>query len=103
MPKADLERTAARKFKDPDSFVFKDGREFLRGDDWEDRKFELLTRARGICEHESGCRREGEHPHHRIKRSLAHDDRLTNLVLLCVKHHREEHPEKEPQWTRRTA
>lgn len=95
--KADVAATAARKFKDPGSFVFKDGREFLKGDDWEDRKFELLKRCHGQCEylipvqqqsHPIRCTREAADPHHNVLRSVKRDDRLDALTALCRHHHK---------------
>ena len=101
MPKADRQATEAKRFKDSNSFVFKDGREWLEGADWDARRFELLQRCRGMCEYEwegasingNGplklrCRRDAEDPHHKILRSIARDDRLSNLMAVCRHHHR---------------
>ena len=100
--KRDVQATQARNFQDPNSFVFKDGREWLEGKDWAARKFELLKRCHGRCEHgteHSGgfvrCINAAEHPHHKVKRSVAHDDRLANLIGLCWFHHYQAHPEKQ--------
>ena len=49
--KADVPATRERKFKDPKSYVTADGREILHGDDWDNRKFELLQRSHGVCEY----------------------------------------------------
>lgn len=92
MPKRDVQATAAKRFKDPRSFVWKDGREQLYEADWQDRKYELLLRARGQCEYltagDQRCQREGTEPHHRILRSTLRDDRLNRLQLVCNFHHR---------------
>jgi hypothetical protein len=98
--KADRQATEAAHFLDPDSFVFKDGREWLRNKDWEARKQELWDRAGGKCEDivpysNLRCSQEGIHPHHLRKKSVAHDDRLANLMLICADHHRLMHPEKQ--------
>jgi hypothetical protein len=88
--------TAARKFKDPKSYVCPDGREVLHGDDWDDRRYELLQRSRSQCEYiiqNNGCagpvrcRREAADPHHVELRSILRDDRLTNLLAVCRHHH----------------
>ena len=95
--KKDVQATTLKRFKDPGSFVFKDGREWLEGDDWDERRFELLQRSRGQCEytvssamdgHVSRCRRDAEDPHHRILRSIRRDDRMSNLLAVCRHHHR---------------
>jgi hypothetical protein len=112
MPKKDKAATEAANFMDPDSFIFKDGREWLAGDDWIARKWELWRRCAGRCEETFTsrvsnkvlrCFNEGVHPHHIIKKSISHDDRLLNLKCLCERHHRMEHPEKQPRWTKREA
>jgi hypothetical protein len=94
--KADRLKTIMKCFKDPDSYVTPDGREILAGDDWENRKFELLQRSRGRCEYilqnngyagPTRCVREAADPHHNILRSVKRDDRLDNLTALCRHHH----------------
>ncbi len=90
MPKADRAATEAKRFKDPKSHVTKDGREVLHGDDWDDRKFELLQRSRGQCEYRWNsirCRRDANDPHHMVLRSVERDDRLANLLAVCRTHH----------------
>src|SRR5690348_6406134 len=83
------------------SIVYYDGREWLSPYDWKKRKKELFERAKGRCEHRhvfSGylvrCRHEGTEPDHIVPRSKSHDDRLSNLQLLCHTHHVKKHPEK---------
>ncbi len=98
--KADVQATARRKFRDPKSYVSKDGREVLFNEDWDERRFELLQRSRGQCEYmihmvdEAGvdcgttrCLREAMDPHHLILRSIRRDDRLPNLLAVCRHHH----------------
>lgn len=94
--KRDVEETAKRHFKDPNSFVFKDGREWLEGKDWDARRYELLLRSRGQCEYiypdQAGnplhrCTRDGKDPHHKVLRSIRRDDRLKNLLNVCRPHH----------------
>ena len=104
--KKDVQATEAANFKDPDSFVFKDGREWLRGKDWEARKRELWARCGGRCEGIvpfSGlrCWHEAQDPDHVIPRRTARDDRLSNLMALCRDCHDFKHQEKQPQWTKR--
>jgi hypothetical protein len=91
VPIADREATEARKFQDPHSFVFKDGREWLEGKDWDARRFELLVRCHGQCENIIGghrCWRECADPHHVELRSIKRDDRIENLLALCRPCHR---------------
>lgn len=96
--KRDEQATAAKHFKDPGSFVFKDGREWLEGEDWDNRRFELLQRARGQCEYTwcpagpsdapmNRCFKDAQDPHHKILRSIARDDRMSNLLAVCRPHH----------------
>lgn len=100
MPKRDVQATEARHFKDPGSFVFKDQREWLEGEDWDDRKRELEQRSRNRCENILGagmeggvirlhpCGRDAVHPHHIVLRSIARDDRIENLLAVCFDCHR---------------
>jgi hypothetical protein len=104
--KADRQATAARHFKDPGSFVFKDGRERLAGKDWEARKLELWERCRGFCEWQNeyqawACAHPAADPHHKIRRSVSRDDRLDNLLALCRFHHNLL-DERKPRWTKRS-
>lgn len=89
--KSDVPATRARKFRDPKSYVTPDGREILSGDDWDERKFELLQRSRGQCEYwihpEVRCRCEAADPHHVTLRSIQRDDRLSELLAVCRHHH----------------
>jgi hypothetical protein len=94
VPKADRALTEAAHFKDPKSWVAKDGREILFGDDWNSRRFELLKRCGGRCEymiqqfpHPVRCNREAADPHHLTLRSILRDDRLEHLQALCRHHH----------------
>ena len=95
--KADRLLTLSRCFKDPKSYVCPDGREILHGEDWEERKFELLKRCHGQCEYiivgdtitsqRLRCSREAADPHHNTLRSVRRDDRLDKLTALCRHHH----------------
>jgi hypothetical protein len=95
--KADRQASDARNFQDPKSYVAKDGREILHGDDWEARKFELWKRCHGQCEYiihgdtitskNIRCSREASDPHHNVLRSIKRDDRLDKLTALCRHHH----------------
>jgi hypothetical protein len=94
--KADRLATLSRCFKDPKSYVAPDGREILHGEDWENRKFELLKRCRGQCEYmipdgkypPTRCMRDADDPHHTTLRSVRRDDRLAKLLGLCRHHHK---------------
>lgn len=90
MSNVDLAATRERCFLDKKSKVMRDGREWLMGKDWKARKMELHKRSNGRCERPSilgkacvhGCYGCAEEPHHIIKRSVARDDRLSNLAGL---------------------
>jgi hypothetical protein len=106
--KSDKILTELANFSDPRSYVRRDGSEVLYEADWKARVKELSGRAEERCEHiflvdgcEYRCSGEAAHPHHRVKRSRFRDDRISNLIALCVPCHRREHPEKQPQWTHR--
>jgi HNH endonuclease len=74
--------------------ITKDGREICTGKDWTHRREECAIRAILGCE---SCHRylplhRGE-AHHIIKRGMGggfRDDRLENLMWLCMTCHREE-------------
>lgn len=94
--KAARQATEARNFKDPRSYVAKDGRELLLGSgnkDWEDRKRELWKRCGGRCEYTLGnwrCVHACQIPAHVIPRKdiTQRDDRMSNLKGYCVEHDR---------------
>lgn len=88
------------------SIVYIGGREWLEGVDWKRRKAQLEARAEGRCEimmpNQKRYQFDGEHPHHILKRSTSHDDRLENLLLVCGMHHAELHPEKNKlHWSKK--
>jgi hypothetical protein len=92
--KSDVPKTRARNFKDPKSYVCSDGREILHGEDWHDRRFELLQRSHGQCEYiidglhgPVRCQRDANDPHHVTLRSVLRDDRLSELLAVCRHHH----------------
>ncbi len=90
--RADRQKTEAKKFRDPKSFVYPDGREWLVGDDWINRRFELLKRSHGQCENLINghrCTMPCVDPHHVELRSIEHDDRLDSLLAVCRGCHRE--------------
>jgi 5-methylcytosine-specific restriction endonuclease McrA len=73
--------------------VLPDGREILRGDAYRLRRLEVLERDHNRC---TRCGSSGLQVHHRIKRSIARDDRHQNLLTLCALCHAKEHPEDQP-------
>jgi hypothetical protein len=92
--KADRQATDARKFKSPKSYVTPDGRDILFGEDWDERRFELLQRSRGQCEYIINglhgpvrCLRDANDPHHVTLRSVLRNDRLSELLAVCRHHH----------------
>jgi hypothetical protein len=90
--KADKQATEARRFKDPNSHITKDGRLVLHGEDWDDMRFLLLTRSHGQCENVIAgqrCWRECADPHHKELRSVLRNDSLENLLAVCRPCHRE--------------
>ncbi len=107
MKRKDDQATIAAHFEDPDSYITPDGREVLKGRDWFARKYFVWCRSGGRCEniirHDSigRCTNQMAHAHHIIFRSDSRDDRIENLIGLCVGCHRLMHPEKELQWTKR--
>jgi hypothetical protein len=89
----DRAATRARKFEDPKSRLMRDGREALKGQDWIARKLELWARSGGRCEHTwkvgrqtFRCSAEGTIPAHVIPRHPLRDDRMENLLCLCMTH-----------------
>jgi hypothetical protein len=92
--KRDYFETRLRGYKDKNSFVSLDGREFLCGLDWENRKLELAARDKGSC-HWNMCGKPSRHPHHMKPKGKGGDDSLANLILVCEEHHKEAHPEKQ--------
>lgn len=97
MLKRDVAATEARNFKNPESYVAKDGREVLLGkDDWRDRVIELRERAGDRCEYvqESKfaprvrCSAYGRIPSHIKPRYPKRDDRMSNLLWQCFYHDR---------------
>ena len=68
-----------------------DGREVLRGAAYERRRHEVLERDDYTCVH---CGSEYfVEVHHKQKRSILRDDRMDNLVTLCISCHSKEHQE----------
>jgi hypothetical protein len=91
--KRDVQATEAALFFERGSYIAKDGREVLCGLDWRERKNQLQSRCNGWCER---CHKaDAVHPHHVVKRSVARDDRLGNLLAVCESCHRALHPEKQ--------
>ena len=68
--------------------ILPDGREILRGDAYRARRQEALERDQHRCVRCGSC---GLQVHHRVKRSVARDDRLQNLETLCERCHDNEH------------
>jgi len=107
----DEELKQKRGYTNPSTYVRRDGSEKLVGEDWKKRKEELRERSGDRCEREFTlpdnprvmlrCVNDANDAHHKIRRSLRRDDRLSNLEDLCRPHHDEEN-ERKPRWTRRT-
>lgn len=105
MPRAakrDALATALRNFLDPDSFISRDGREFLAGEDVSVRRHEVWERCGGFCER-MGCNRniseETMHTHHIRHRSKGGSESLNNLEALCGRCHKKSHANRELQWS----
>lgn len=71
-----------------------DGRERCTGYQWEKRVRELKARAQGWCEagdlipgHPRHFIGDDGDSHHKLKRSLDRDDRLSNLFWICHSAH----------------
>lgn len=88
--KVDALNTRERGFLDPRSFISRDGREFLAGEDATARRHEIFVRSRGFCER-TGCNRcimeETFHLHHRKSRAHGGAENTTNLLALCLRCH----------------
>lgn len=93
--------TQLRGFLDPRSFVSRDGREFLYGEDVSVRRHEVWERCGGFCER-MGCNRniseETMHTHHVKHRSKGGAENLNNLEALCGRCHKHEHRGREVRW-----
>lgn len=105
MPRAakiDPLATIGRGFLDPRSFVSRDGRQFLYGEDTSVRRHEVWERCGGFCE-KMGCNRciseETSHMHHMRPRSKGGDESFGNLQMLCARCHKKEHSDREVRWT----
>src|SRR6516165_151461 len=104
----DRELKEQRGYADPQTIVWGDGREWLRGKDWANRKYALLIRSKGKCErtailgkaHAERCSGAAEEPHHIISRWTSRDDRLSNLAALSHACHRAE-DKRQPRWSSR--
>lgn len=94
----DREETKRRGYKGR-SKVYFDGRERLYGEDWVRRKKELWDLQCGMCAHIS-CLSRIDDAHHVIWRSTSRDDRITNLLGLCRKHHDMAHEQRNPRLRR---
>jgi hypothetical protein len=103
--------TMRRNFLDPRSFMSRDGREFLYGEDASLRRHEVFERSGGFCE-EPGCNREidehlpSAHPnsfhcHHVKHRSKGGAENLNNLQAACKRCHDRHHADRSPQWSKR--
>lgn len=95
-----------RGYTNPRSIVRHDGSEILFKEDWRARVQELRVRSGGVCEEivpfTSGnrCWKAAADPHHKMKRSVRRDDRLSNLKDLCREHHDLLDPRK-PRWSKK--
>lgn len=105
MPRAakiDPLATIQRCFLDPRSFISKDGRQFLAGEDVSVRRHEVWERTGGFCEM-PGCNRciseETMHMHHDKPRSKGGDESMGNLVGSCIRCHKRVHSNREVRWS----
>lgn len=105
MPRAakrDPFATLTRAFLDPRSFVSRDGRQFLYGEDVSVRRHEVWERCGGFCE-EPGCNRciseETMHMHHIKHRSKGGDESMNNLQAACTRCHKRHHADRNPQFS----
>jgi hypothetical protein len=94
--------TLSRGFLDPRSFVSRDGREFLAGEDVSVRRHQVWERTGGFCER-MGCNRniseETMHMHHVRHRSKGGAENLNNLEGLCGRCHKKCHSNRELMWS----
>jgi 5-methylcytosine-specific restriction endonuclease McrA len=116
MPRAakkDQLATTGRGFLDPRSFMSKDGREFLYGEDMSVRRHEVFERSGGFCE-EPGCNRQideelpSDHPnslhvHHVRHRSKGGAENMNNLQAACKRCHAKHHTDRDTRWLSKSA
>lgn len=100
--KKDPMETVSRCFLDPRSFISKDGRQFLYGEDTSVRRHEVWERCGGFCEM-NGCNRpiteESMHMHHDKERSRGGDESMGNLVAACAPCHKRFHKARDTRWS----
>lgn len=99
--KVDQFATISRAFLDPRSFVSRDGRDFLAGEDMSVRRHMVWERCGGFCE-APGCNRniseETMHTHHVKPRSKGGAENLNNLEALCDRCHKRKHADRETRF-----
>lgn len=99
--KVDALNTRERGFLDPRSFISRDGREFLAGEDVSVRRHEVFIRSGGFCER-NGCNRciteETFEMHHKKPRSKGGAENANNLLALCGRCHKFFHRKRRIQW-----
>ena len=86
IPKIDPLATSTRGFMNSESFVTRDGREFLYGADASLRRHEIFERCNGFCER-TGCNRciteATMRLHHKKSRVKGGAENMDNLLALC--------------------
>lgn len=96
--RGDRALTAARRpaFKDPMSYVKRDGSEVLHGDDWMDRTVEVMARDLFVCQgfrflekHEPHVVLVGDIHHIHARGNGSRNDLADNLAVVCRDAHRE--------------
>src|ERR1700730_3127078 len=104
--KRDPLQTLTRAYLDPRSFVSRDGRIFLYGEDVGVVRSEVWDRSGGFCQ-EPGCNRciseETFEMHHIKFKSKGGDDSKANLRACCKKCHRRHHKDLEPRFGEHAA
>jgi 5-methylcytosine-specific restriction endonuclease McrA len=86
IPKIDPLATSRRAFIDPESFVTRDGREYLYRADLSNRRRDVFERSGGFCER-IGCNRcitaQTMKLHHKKARVKGGAENMDNLLALC--------------------
>lgn len=98
--------TISKCYLDPRSFVSRDGREFLYGEDTSVRRHMVWERCGGFCERQD-CNRciseETFHMHHKKPRSKGGAENLDNLEALCTRCHKFMHRDRDLRWTKQES
>lgn len=72
--------------------TFEEYREYLKSDDWRERRLELLEEAGHVC---SDCGDKSTQLHHLNYDNLGTEELDVDVVALCTQCHKERHDNKD--------